>query len=357
MINPISPYGSNYSVSTLLNDALNPKKPGEFKPKQTATINIQATLDSIKIDATKQQIFRSAINRLEGIRQGLIEPTAEWETTAGYLQLTGQPFKLYVDERGQLQVLAQAEDGLPDHNTAQKTMVVRAMEEFQQYAEAIDLKNKKDELSGKLAYGVLRLLEMEQHAPAEELWEKSFKLYESMGHPVKLALDAKGELTAVNQLEHDFSDVENADDQLKLITARDKLARILKGESSATEIWEITALGYHIDKEEYFLDLDDNGDVVIKSNALRDPLTGQVSIKNIMPDFLETSEDDIPATTAKWQEDAMAFYEQQRGFYFDFDPSGQKIVVREMSVVNLMGLNKPKSMDSQILAARLSILA
>lgn len=357
MINPINPYGTNAGVSTLLGNALNPSKPGEFKPKQTATINIQATLDAVKTDASKQQIFRSALNRLEGIRQGIIEPSAEWETTAGYLQLTGQPFKLYINDSGQLEVISQRDQPLPDHNQAQQDLIIRAMEQFDELTKVVDLKDKKAELGGKLAYGVVRVLEMEAHSPAGETWEKSFQLYKERGEPVKLALDANGELTAVNQLEHDFAEVEDTNNRLKLLEARDKLDRILKGVSSATETWEYTALGYHGDKDDYFLDLGDDGEIVVRSNAMRDPLTGQVSTQNILPDFLEITDDDEPNTTAKWQEDAVSLYEQQKGFYFDFDASGQNLVVRELSVVNLTGMNKPKSMDSEILNARLSILA
>lgn len=357
MINPINPYGSASGVTTLLSRALSKSKPGEFKPKQTATINIQATLDNAKLNASRQQIFRSALNRLEGIRQGLIEPSAEWETTAGYLQLTGQPFKLYINEQGQLETIAQRETPLPDHNTAQQEKIARSLESLDELTKVVDLKDKKAELGGKLAYGVVRILEMEAHSPAEETWEKSFQLYKERGEPVKLALDANGELTVVNQLDHDFSDVENVDDRLKLLAARDKLDRIFKGVSSATETWEYAAIGYHADKDDFFLDLNDDGDVVVRSNALRDPTTGQVSTKNVLPDFLKITDEDDPTTSAQWQEDALALYGQKKGFYLDFDSTGTNIVARELSVVNLTGLNKPKSMDSEILAARLSILA
>ena len=88
------------------------KKIGEFEPKVTASINIRRTLDEAGAEANRQRIIRAAVTRLEAIRLELVTPQEVWETTAGFLMLTGQPFKLNVSATGEITVDAQVESDL-----------------------------------------------------------------------------------------------------------------------------------------------------------------------------------------------------------------------------------------------------
>lgn len=358
MVSVLNPYGSaSAGVSTLLNTAQGLNKPGEFKPKSTATLNIQSTLDNVKADANQRLIYSSALNRLEGIRLGIIEPSQEWETVAGYLMMTGQPFKLTTGEDGGLKALSQNDGELDGYNDAQKKQIQAAIDAFKQYTDGADLVDQKEELRNKLDYASFRIYELRQFAPAEAQWERDLQLYQGLGQPAKVALNDEGELTVVNQLEHDFSDVENENERLKLVAARNELQNILDGTSSATESWQYTALGAIDEGEDYFLDLDSSGNVEVKSNAARSLSSGYPSGRNITPDFLQASDDDIPDRTEQWQDEALALYRAQKPFYFDFDASGQNIKVREVNLNNTLELHKVQSADDKILQARLSILA
>ncbi|RED49769.1 hypothetical protein [Aestuariispira insulae] len=357
MVNSISGFvGIQHSVSTLLDNITNPKKPGEFTPKATGVINIQTTLDNAKQDATKQLIIRGALNRLEGIRQGLIDPSEDWETTAGYLMLTGQPFRLLVDEVGNITTEAQIEGDLDGYNDVQKAAIRQAAEDFKSMGEAVDLQNTREGFRSKLVGAVIKLVQLEQHFPAIEQWEKDFQLYEDIGVPVKVALNADGELIALNQLDHDFSEYENEEDQLKLLAARDRLERIIDGTATASQLWEFTALGYHSDRDNYFLGLDDNGDVAVFSNVRIDPDTSQYTADHLIPDFLKVSNDAEIKTTAQWQDDAISLYQDNRPFMFDFDYTGQ-LVTRSIDFNSVMGLHKPIDRSDLILQAQLNLLA
>ena len=357
MVNSINGIvGIQHSVSTLLDNITNPKKPGEFTPKATGVINIQTTLDQAKADATKQLIIRGSLNRLEGIRQGIIDPQEEWETTAGYLMLTGQPFRLLVDDAGNITTEAQSEGDLEGYTDAQKTAIRQAVQDFAPLGEAVDLQNTRQGFRNQLITAVLKMVQLEQHFPAKDQWEKDFQLYEKIGVPVKVALDADGELIALNQLEHDFSEYENEDDRLKLIAARDQLERIINGTSSATETWEFIALGYHSDRDDYFLGLDENGDVEVQHNVTIDPDTSQYTADPLIPDFLKASNDAEIVTTAQWQEDAIALYQDNRPFMLDFDHTGA-MVTRAIDFNTVMGLHKPIDRSDLILQAQLNLLA
>ena len=357
MVNSISGFVNKASgVSLLLNNAARPTKPGQFKPKSTGVINIQTTLDAAKQDATKQLIIRGSLKRLEGIRQGLIEPREEWETTAGFLMLTGQPFRLLVDDSGKVTTEAQSEGKLEGYNDVQKAAIRKAIEDFKPIGEKVDLVRKKEDLRAKIAGAVIKLVQLEQHFPAIEQWEKDFQLYAKIGVPVKVALDADGDLIALNQLEHDFSDVENVDDRLKLLAARDKLKNILNGTSTATETWEFQALGAHSSGDDYFLTLDSSGNIDVGKNINIDSKTAKYTADPLLPDFLKPSADDEIKTTAKWQDEAIALYKENLPFHLDFDTTGA-MVARENNFLTVMGLLKPQDRSDLILQAQLNLLA
>ena len=348
--------GTAKGASKLLETVINPKKPGEFKPKKPAALNIQATLDDAKRDAVKQRIIRAALTRLKGIGQNVIQPKDPWEKTAGYLMLTGQPFKLNVDAKGKITVEAQKEAKLKEYNTAQQKMLKTALAQFDKMASKVDLEQKKLELGNKLGQAVLRIVKMEQHAPAKARWEQDFQHYKKMGTPVKVGLDNKGQLVSTNQLTHDFSEVEKQADRLKLLAARDQLKRILSGVSTATKPWEFQALGAAKSRQDFFIGLDKKGQITTMRNASIDPKTLKYTNKNILPDFLAKPAKKLKFT-APWQKQAISLYQQKKPFHLDFDASGKNLVARENNFINVMGLTKPQSRDDLILQARVNMLA
>ena len=323
------------------------RKVGEFKTGTPASINIRATLDQAGAEAGRQVIIRSVVNRLEGIRQGLITPDSEWETTAGYLMLTGSPFKVDVTTSGEITIDAQVESELSEYAQTQQGWIRNAIDQLAPFYEKVDLSAKKTEFRTELSFATFQTVQLDSHYPAKEKWEKDYNYYKSVGVPQKLHLDADGQLTMVNQFETDFSDIADPDDRVKLQLAINKLKLINDGEVSATELWEYQALGYKTDHDDYFLYLDDDKEIAVARNK---------NVDLLIPDFLLASEDDEPNPTTQWQADAIEFYKLQKPFHFDFGYDGQ-IKVIENNFLTMSGILNPSDKSDEILQARLNLFA
>ena len=323
------------------------RKPGDPIQKTSAALTIRATLDQAGAEANRQVIIRSVLNRLEGIRQGIIEPSDEWETTAGFLMLTGQPFKINVSQSGEIGIDPQVESNLSEYADSQKDGIRKAIDQLTPIFETADFGNQKSEFRTKLQFAALQTVQLDNHFPANDQWEKDYNLYKSLGVPVKIHLDADGNLKAVNQFDTDFADIEDSDDRIKLQLAATKLENIKNGVVSATEPWEYLAIGSALGGDDYFLHINDAGDVDVSSNKNSDEL---------IPDFLLESPDDAPKFTAKWQEDALALYQETKPFHLDYDYQGN-IKVVENTFLSVSGILTPGDKSDEILQARLNMFA
>lgn len=329
-------------VSTILE--LGQRKVGQRAPSNAA-LNIRATLDAAGAKANAQQIIRSSLLRLQGVAQEVIQPGSEFEKVGGFLTLTGQPFKVIQDERGQLTAIAQSESDLREYTPSQQAQIRTALTELDDLISKQDLQDTKSDLLAEISFGAVRVAEMNQlFSPPQELWEMQFQNFKATGKPVKVALDANGQLQAVDILNHDFTEIENVNDRLKLVQARDQLAAILDGTQGATELWQFEALGNKLAGDDYFIDLDDNGDVVIRRN---EP-------EFITPDFL--TEEQAVETTAPWQEDALRLYNERKGFFFDFNRATQELEVVEISFASVSGITNPLSGLGDVQASLVSLI-
>jgi hypothetical protein len=322
-------------------------KLGEFKPRTTASININNTLNLAGAKAQQQQIISIALRRLEGIRQDVIAPNEEWEKTAAFLSFSGQPFKLTLDDGGSIVIDAQVESKLVEYSIAQRGQIQRGIESLNDVFANVDKASTKEGLRTKLDYAIVRVANMRLHFPAKDKWEHDFKFQEILGNPVKIQLNSNGDLIAENQLNSDFSNYEGGD-RIKMQQAASKLKSIMKGDAVATELWQHTAMAYRQSKDDYFLSLDDSGNIKILQNK---------KIDDVTPDFLKASDDDKVTSPIKWIQDAINLYEQEKSFFLDFDPSGQNLVVRENNFINVTGQYDPIRTAFDISAAQLSILA
>lgn len=323
------------------------RKVGQPIQKSTAAINVRATLDQAGAEANRQVIIRSVLNRLEGIRQNLIEPDSEWETTAGFLMLTGQPFKINVSQAGEISIDPQVESNLSEYADTQKDWIRDAIEQLKPIFETADFAAQKAEFRNKIQFATLQTVQLDNHYPANEQWEKDYNFYKDLGIPVKIHLDDEGNLTAVNQLETDFLDIVDIDDRIKLQQAATQLENIRNGISSATELWQYSALGSAAGKDDYYLYINDDGNVDVSSNK---------NSVNLIPDFLLESDDDTPVFTADWQEDALALYQDTKSFHLDFDFQGN-IQAVENTFLSVSGILKPGDKSDGILQARLNMFA
>lgn len=321
------------------------EKPGTFKIKTGGAVDIRRTLDQLSADANRQQIFQSALTRLRGITQGVIEPNQEWETVGGFLQSTGQPFTLEIDEKGQIQTLAQSESDLKGKTPRQQAAIREAITQMQDLVQQADFEDTKADMRAELAFGILRIEEMKNYSPPDEYWERRFQTLSEAGRPAKLALDGEGNKVTIDQFAHDFSDVENGEDRLKLMRARDELQSILHGDSIATEAWHFSAIGNADSGDDYFLDLNEVGDVTVQRNR----------IDTVTPEFLAADEDG-PETTAPWQEEALALYNEGKGFHFDALADGT-IKVVENTLRSLTRDDEIEAGRQRIQSALVSLLA
>ncbi|MCR9218810.1 MAG: hypothetical protein NXI21_01150 [Alphaproteobacteria bacterium] len=332
------------NASTIL--AASQRKPGEFKIRTDGSVKLRAMIDQLGAEAGRKQITASALIRLRGIAEGVIDPSSEWETTGGFLQITGQAFKLSLDAQGQIQVEAQAESDLLDYTPGQREQIRAAVDQMKELVAAEDLETTKADLRATLAFGVLRIEEMKRFSPAEEFWETQFQNLAEAGRPVKLSLDADGNLFALDQLTHDFSDVADFRDRQTLLDAQRDLKAILSGAKAATEAWQFEALGNKSEGDDYFLALDADGAVTVERN----------SVPTVTPEFL-AADPDGPETTAPWQQEALSLYRAKKGFHFDFDPSGQTLRVVENTLQNLTQGDEIAAGEEKIRSALVSLLA
>lgn len=319
-------------------------QPGQFTPKADAAQNVRATLDNARLEAVRQNFYVGVTNQLEGIRQGLVEPREEWELVGGFLQAQGTPFRIIIDGQ-EPRIVAQADSDLSEFAETQRTQLRAAFDELDTLFQREDEVRTKIDLNVTLANAADRLAAIKQFAPAQAAWEFEAKSLISTRTPFQIALDANGNVTLRDQTEDLFLD-RDARDRAKLSEAVDQWERILDGSLAATETWQFQALGNTQDGDDFFLDLDDAGEIVVKRN----------SFDNILPDFLEVSDGAVEGATP-WQRDALDLYRQGIGFYLDFDASGRNIVVKENNYINVSGLTDPDRIRDGAGNALLNLLA
>lgn len=304
-------------------------------PGQNAAAKIQRTLDEAKFDANRQRIMASAELRIRGIADGTIQPKAEWEKVAGFLAITGQPFTYSVDRSGQIQVQPQSRDDLSFLPPGQQRRMSAALERLDQVRQQVDTVNTKATLRTKLQFAVARVDDMARFAPPQDQWERDFQTIKSTGRPVMIGLGPEGDLRAINQLESNFDYVEDPGKRALLQQAGRELENILNGTSSATKDWQFEALGNKLSGDDYFLDVDQNNEVVVRRNREKRggssvlPLFQQTGGRDyhIIPEFLKESREDRRIFRAEWEREAAALFQAKRPFHLEL--VGDRVVVRE----------------------------
>lgn len=301
----------------------------------SAAVNrVQQTIEAAKFDANRQQIMAAVSLRIQGIAEGTIQPKEVWEKVAGYLTITGQPFTYSVDNAGQIDVQAQSLDDLQTVPSGQRNSYRTALTRLDEVRTAVDTLATKTGLRNRLISAVDRLGDLEAHAPAVDQWEKDFQVIKSTGRPVLIGLDPSGNLKAINQLESNFDYVADPDKRLKLQAAGRELTNILNGTSAATESWQYEVLGNKISGDDYFLDVDENNEIVVRRNKdkrgisatrplYQQNLTGDY---HIIPEFLKASREDTRIFKADWEKDAAALIQAKKPFHLDI--VGDRVVVR-----------------------------
>jgi hypothetical protein len=286
---------------------------------------IQQILNTAKLDANRQQIMSAASLRIRGIAQGLVEPKEIWEKTAGFLTLTGQPFTYSVDQSGQVEVQPQSTDDLSFVTPGQRTFMRKALERLDEVRIAVDTVNTKANLRNKLSGAVDRIKELQQFSPPQEQWERDFNLYRKLGQPVMIGLTSSGDLKAIDQLNSNFDYVEDPTKRAILQNASRDLKNILSGAKSATENWHYAALGNKVEGDDYYLDVDQNNEVVVRRNTERrsvsttQPAYQQTGTADyhIIPEFLKATREDQNIFKADWERQAAEHIQNKTPFHLE----------------------------------------
>jgi hypothetical protein len=286
---------------------------------------IQQILNQAKQDANRQKIMSAVSLRIRGIAQGLVQPKDVWEKTAGFLTLTGQPFTYSVDQAGQVEIQPQSTDDLSFVTPGQRNSMRTALQRLDEVRTSVDTLNTKANLRNKLSGAVNRIKELQQYSPPQEQWERDYNLYSKLGQPVLIGLTPQGELKATDQLNSNFDYIEDPTKRAILQQASTDLKNILTGKKSATENWHYAALGNKLEGDDYYLDVDDSNEVVVRRNtdtrsvSATQPAyqqTGETDY-HIIPEFLKTTRADRNIFKANWETQAADFIQNKTAFHLE----------------------------------------
>jgi len=320
------------------------RKPGQFTPKLDAAQKIRATLDQAKVDNSFQRFYVGIANQLEGIRQGAVKPKEDWELTAGFYQAQGVPYRVTV-EGGKPVITAQVDDPMDDKTPQQRAAIRRAVESLDGIFKAQDELNTKVRLNITLADAVDRLGQIKQLAIPKTAWEFEARRFYQAGTPFQIALDAEGNITVRDQSKELFND-RPVVERNKLRQAVSQWNAIRNGTLTATELWQFEALGNRQANDDFYIDLNDAGEVVLRRN----------NFNNVLPEFLELQPNEAVSTEFPWQRQALELYAQGKGFFLDTTPNGTGIVVKENNYANIAGLTDPNRARNVQAAGLFSLL-
>ena len=146
-------------------------------------------------------------------------------------------------------------------------------------------------------------------------------------------------------------------------TTSSKTEKVYDDIKAATELWQYSALGKRSSGEDYFLDIDDDGEVVIRAN------TAQITQTSILPSYLEDDAETefhiVPEYLRdagnydfydnSWEEDAMGFYANKQPYYIDLSGSRPRAMVLDYNAIMLEDLLS-NDRAAQLRQAQVSLL-
>lgn len=353
---------SPISVASMLSDLANGTS--SYSDSVSGSYGLQQALDGMKATASRQRIMSGAIGRINGVADGSITPEADWEKTGGYMATFGMPFMLSISQVGKVEVTPQ-EDTVKTLPISQQSKLTNALSRLDDVRKAYDEESTKEQLKNTLLYAVSQIIKMDtQYLPAKDQWEKDFQTAKTIGRPMMVTLDKSGNLQVTDQINSNFNYVEDDDKRLKLQMAGAKLNNILNGNASATELWQYEALGNRSSKTDYFLDVDDSGNIVVRNNTdsktsnslLPSYLDSQKTTKYyIVPDYLQDAGDYDKIYKSSWEKDAMALYAEKKPYYLDVQGSQVKAKQLDYTAIMTRDILSPYT-NGNLMYAQVSLL-
>jgi len=299
--------------------------------KEVTKESLDAIINQGAIETSKSNIYTNAAARLAAMSAGTYTGTADWEVSASYLAKTGQPFFISIDSStGGVTVTRERDSDLDSYTQAQKERLTEAMDQLDQLVVKQNANMSNEGLKTTLQAAADDYQRIQTYgSTATEGWQFSANVLRANMVPFKLALDADGNITTLDQTKGQFSeDVDPAEKQ--------KLQEIVAQWQDAastgiyTELWQVEAKSAADLGESFYFDFDNAGNIKVQSNTA----------ENVTPDFL--NEDPYPdlGGNAQWQKDALAFAKAGTAFYLDIDPQTQGVVAKELTAQNIITWNK-----------------
>lgn len=293
--------------------------------------SLDAIINQGKIETSKTNIFTNAATRLAAMTSGQYTGTADWEVSASYLSKTGQPFFVSIDaETGGVVVTRQRDSDLENYTQVQKERLTAAMDKLDGLVvkQNANLTNQGLVTTLENAAYDLEQIGTRAQTPTES-WQFSANILRQSMVPFKLALDADGNITTLDQTKGQYGDDVTPAEKLRL---QEIVAQWQEAVSTGiyTEMWQIEAKTSADLGESFYFDVDAAGDPVIRQNTAA----------NVVPEFLK--EDPYPdlGADAQWQQDALAFAASGTAFFLDIDPQTQAVVAKELTAQNIITWNK-----------------
>lgn len=310
------------------------------------TAQFDSILKNQEVQLTKNRIFNGAAERLQYIQSGELSPSADWEKLGGYFAATGQPFVVTLSDSGAVEVTRQSDSDLSKFSAAQQKSLAKAFSELSDLSAKVQANAKNDTMLKNLE-GASVVIEgiREGQLTAESAWEMEASRLALVGSPFKIVLDGNGELSVLDQTSSDLPGV--ADYQQSMLHTAVAQLQQAKQQGYGTTAWQNEALAYVDSGIGFYLDIDST--------------TNQIEVKpntasNIVPDFLKEAPYPNLNLDAQWKRDAADLIKAGKGFYLDFDTTGQ-IVAKENTGPNIIKYNQPKNEISAASALLVSMLA
>ncbi len=299
--------------------------------------SIDSVLHEQKVTNARQNIFANIAQRLDYIQQEKYTPSTDWEKVAGYAMKTGRPMVGFIDSSGQPQVQLQIDADLSKYNPQQLTKLLEAMEDVALLGHKIQANSTNEGWIKKLEgaptdLALVANFVIEPQASTPNNWEQEGVLLINNNKPLKVVLDAKGDLKTVDQLYDPDTEKLSFTQQKKLRAAIESIPTTIRNLSGTTE-WELTAQSYANAKTPYYLEIDPITNIIT---------TKEVTAKNITPAFLKTPPYPNVGANSPLLEKVSDLVKAGKPYFLDIDTTGS-VVAREATAQNMFKYNAPSN--------------
>ncbi len=173
----------------------------------SAPPSVDSVLKQQEYNQKYLNFINNGIQRLGYIAKGQIKPTQQWEEAGAGLQLSGQPFKLIVTDKGTLDVQAQGDEVQAGVSIQDARRLKQFNDGLQELISAQNLVNTRAKIRNSLATAVYKITELQSFIPPKTAFEFELQRTIQSGAPFKIEIDKKGNPIITNQFNQNFAEL------------------------------------------------------------------------------------------------------------------------------------------------------